>query len=423
MKLLATMTAAVVLASTGVAHAGAGDDARVVTEQINNVGTSNPNNVVARTVGCDFGERSLGGGIRTIPIHSDTPASYSAPFVNGTAPFTGQISGQWRSRARNLGAANRNFIAYAICSATSDATVLSIDSSATPSNDGAMLFEGGGLALCPSGQRAIGGGVFVDEFGAPATNIQQSGPVDETAQPANTVDGDVARGWLATILTTASGAPVRVYALCSASSLATVQTESQEITASTAASGAAICPTGTRAISGGVTTSGDASSSVSVTAPSGSAGGPLSAPGVAQGWSSTVTNGAMTRRYHFSAVCEGPTPTPTPTPTDPNDPANPSPPSNAFTVGKLSRNRDRGTGMLPVTVAGPGSVTLASSKLKPQAIVATGAGEVAVPVKAAGDAKRKLRRTGKLKTLVSLTFTPSGGSAAAQESRVKLVRD
>lgn len=420
------ITAALVLSAAANAHAGAGDDARVLTEQINGVGTSSPGNVAARTVGCEFGERAIGGGIRTLPVNSATPASYTAPFSNQGATFTGQIAGQWRSRARNLSALNRNFIAYAVCSASSDATVLSIDSSATPSNEGAGLFEGGGLALCPNGQRAIGGGVFVDEFGAPATNIQQSGPVDETGQPGNTVDGDVARGWLATVLTTASNAAVRVYALCSAVSLATVQTDSKEVTASTSDFGSAICPAGARALAGGVTTDGNASSAVNATAPGNSAGGPLGAgpPTVAQSWFTNISNGASTRTYNFSAVCEAPVTAPADptTPTGPTTPTSPTAPSNAFAVGRLSRNREKGTGVLALTVPAPGTVILTSPKLRSQTIAAA-AGEVAVPVKAARDAKRKLRRKGKLKASAEITFTPTGGTPGTQTARVKLLRE
>ncbi len=427
-KRLIAIAVLLALSVPATAHAGAGDDARVITERIDGVGTSSPNNVFARTVGCDFAERALGGGVRATPGQTNTPASYSAPFLNGAATFTGQIPGQWRSRARNLGASNRNFIAYAVCSATSDATVLSVDSSATLGNEGAGQYEGGGLALCPSGQRAIGGGVFVDEFGAPSTNIQQSGPVDETGQPINTVDGDIPRGWRATILTTSSGAPVRVYALCSASSLATMQTEPVEIPANTPDFETAMCPTGTRALSGGVTTEGDASSAVNSIAPASSAGGPLSAgpPAVAQGWFSNVTNVATTRTYHFSAICEGPAPaapTPPTGPTDPTNPTNPNAPSNVFTVDEFSRNRNNGTGSLVVSVPGAGTVALASPKLKPQTIAASTAGQVAVPVKATRDAKRKLRRTGKLKASAKITFSPTGGTPATQSDKFKLIRE
>jgi hypothetical protein len=241
----------------------------------------------------------------------------------------------------------------------------------------------------------------------------------------------VARGWLATVLTTASNAPVRVYALCSAASLATVQVESKEIPASTNGFGSAICPTGTRALSGGVTTPGDASGAVNATAPGDSTGGPLitGPPAVAQSWFANVTNVATTRTYHFAAVCEGPAPTaPTgPTgPTDPADPTNPTDPnapSNVFTVGEFSRNRNNGTGSLALSVPGPGTVVLASPKFQPQTITAKTNGQVAVPVKATRDAKRKLRRTGKLKASAEITFTPHGGAPATQSDRLKLIRD
>src|SRR3954470_4251145 len=50
------------------------------------------------------------------------------------------------------------------------------------------------FAVCPSGSRALGGGV-VQRGSAISLEVQASGPLDSTGVTANTVDGDVAAQW------------------------------------------------------------------------------------------------------------------------------------------------------------------------------------------------------------------------------------
>jgi hypothetical protein len=49
-------------------------------------------------------------------------------------------------------------------------------------------------------------------------------------------------------------------------------------------------------------------------------------------------------------------------------------------------------------------------------------GEVSLPVKARGKAKKKLRRKGKAKVSFDVTYTPTGGSPNAQADGLKLVK-
>jgi hypothetical protein len=51
------------------------------------------------------------------------------------------------------------------------------------------------------------------------------------------------------------------------------------------------------------------------------------------------------------------------------------------------------------------------------------AGGVELKVKASADGRRKLKHRGKFKASAQITFTPTGGSAATQNTRVKLLRD
>ncbi len=60
--------------------------------------------------------------------------------------------------------------------------------------------------------------------------------------------------------------------------------------------------------------------------------------------------------------------------------------------------------------------------MKSAAAEAAAAGEVQLRVKAARKAKRGLRRTGKAKVTADVTFTPTGGEAATQSTKLKLVK-
>jgi len=121
---------------------------------------------------------------------------------------------------------------------------------------------GAGIATCPSGMRAVGGGV--NTLGSAPTIdtpyfVELSGPLDETRSVANTIDGDIARAWYSSIYN-GFGSPVdfHVYALCSATSDATVAVKPLTIPPASGASESATCPLGQRAISGGVNSLGPA---------------------------------------------------------------------------------------------------------------------------------------------------------------------
>ena len=107
------------------------------------------------------------------------------------------------------------------------------------------------------------------------------------------------------------------------------------------------------------------------------------------------------------------------------------PPSNAFTIEGLSRNRKKGTAKLTVNVPGPGVLALGGHGVKPQRPIArrpvrakpvAAAGRVHLLVKAKGSKKRKLKKSGKVKLKLSITYTPTGGSPASQSLSVKLKR-
>ncbi len=100
------------------------------------------------------------------------------------------------------------------------------------------------------------------------------------------------------------------------------------------------------------------------------------------------------------------------------------PPSNAFSTGKVKRNTKKGTAKIPVTVPGPGELTLTGKQVKSQKRAATkpvsAAGTVNLKVKAKAKAKKRLKKKGKVKVKVTITYTPTGGTPASQTQRVKL---
>ncbi len=104
------------------------------------------------------------------------------------------------------------------------------------------------------------------------------------------------------------------------------------------------------------------------------------------------------------------------------------------TLGRVKRNRHKGTARLSVSVPGPGTLTLRGRSVKRQrssrraaaSRTVSAAGTVKLLVKAKGWARRKLNRTGKVKVKVKVDFRPAGGLPGAsntQTKRVKLVKN
>ena len=168
--------------------------------------------------------------------------------------------------------------------------------------------QAGGLGVgCPEGRRVVGGGVGQSQSTSPTFGyIQQSGPLS-----ANNRSGDVARTWFAAVFNN-SGAGVRTYwvfALCSATSNATVQVNPFTVEPRTVNGASVDCPAGKRAVGGGL------SQLDAVSPPFGwvQSSGPVDATGttaktdtgdVAEGWYASVFNfGATERNFHVYAIC------------------------------------------------------------------------------------------------------------------------
>jgi len=97
-------------------------------------------------------------------------------------------------------------------------------------------------------------------------------------------------------------------------------------------------------------------------------------------------------------------------------------PSNQFQIGNLRRKARKGLGFLPVTVPGPGKVLLAGPKLKQAKQTVAASGKLLVKVRLKGKRNLKqLRRRGKIRPKLRVTYTPTGGTPRTKKRQVTLV--
>jgi hypothetical protein len=99
-------------------------------------------------------------------------------------------------------------------------------------------------------------------------------------------------------------------------------------------------------------------------------------------------------------------------------------PTNSFELGAVTRNKKKGTATVTVTVSNPGRLIASGKGVKGGAGKnAAAAGVVKLPIKAKGKKGRTLRRAGKVKLKVTVTYTPTGGDALKKPLKVKLKRN
>jgi hypothetical protein len=111
------------------------------------------------------------------------------------------------------------------------------------------------------------------------------------------------------------------------------------------------------------------------------------------------------------------------------------PTSGAFTLGKVEQNRRKGTAKLPVTVPGPGTLTLSGKGVKARTAAGpvaqtsvAAAGTVELTIKPKGKTKGKLLSSHKAKVSANVTFVPSAiaehpaGDRSTQTVKVKLIQ-
>ncbi len=99
-------------------------------------------------------------------------------------------------------------------------------------------------------------------------------------------------------------------------------------------------------------------------------------------------------------------------------------PSNAVTLGKLKRNKKKGTATLIVNLPAPsvGTLSLTGKGLKPQNQAIAGETQLKLRVAIRNRKIRKaLRRRGRRKVGLSVTYAPTGNAAATASRKAKLV--
>ena len=296
------------LAGAPAAWAAPGDDAHL--EIVSHPGVA----ASEAAVHCPAGERALGGGVFTqsgqtpVALGADGPLEETGATANTD---DGDVPRYWYTAA-STGAGNDTFIHYAICSASSDATLeataltipaymicpsgCSLD---TPGRNGAA-------ADCPDGTRAISGG-----FGSPEAPLGYrraifNQPLAAGANLAGTTTGTVAQGWyfFGENDNPDADAHMKVFAVCSATAQATVQTTSFETGSS--AQSSAICPATARATGGGFgATTNSAYGDWVSSAPATSAGEPAASDSDApRGWFGRVDATSFAATYRVYALCE-----------------------------------------------------------------------------------------------------------------------
>ncbi len=105
-------------------------------------------------------------------------------------------------------------------------------------------------------------------------------------------------------------------------------------------------------------------------------------------------------------------------------------PSNAFSLGKVKRNKKRGTATLAVRVPNAGKLALSGKGIKAASAAGAvisktvgAAGKVKLLIRAKGKKQKKLNRSGKVKVKVKITYTPPpGDDPATQTRKLKLKR-
>jgi hypothetical protein len=100
-------------------------------------------------------------------------------------------------------------------------------------------------------------------------------------------------------------------------------------------------------------------------------------------------------------------------------------PSNAFTFGKVKKNKKKGTATVVIKLPQPslGVLSLKGKGLKPVTTKVTGQPELKLKIAAKSKKVRKaLKKKGKRKVRVEVTYTPTGNSAATKSLKTKLIQ-
>jgi len=285
-----------------------GSDATIVAK----IFSVDPGTVADATTTCPAGKRVAGGGV------GQPHATESFAYVQQSGPVdetgstantaSGDVGRSWSASVYSSGGEQRELRVFAICSAGSDARIQSNPLSVPPHADRSASVD------CPAGTRVVGGGIGQSGATSPLfATVQRSGPVDETGTTASTGTGDVARSWFASVHNLSGDTrDFEVFAICSAKSDATIASKAFTVAPDTVGDATATCPTGRRALGGGLGQPDAANAFYGYVLQSGPADGTGSTTStdsgdVARGWAVSVSNssGAAAREFKAFAICTG----------------------------------------------------------------------------------------------------------------------
>jgi hypothetical protein len=95
-------------------------------------------------------------------------------------------------------------------------------------------------------------------------------------------------------------------------------------------------------------------------------------------------------------------------------------PTNTFTVGKVVRDKKKGTATVSVKVPNAGKLVVTGKGIKRSSKTVKAPGTVTVKVGAKGKSLSKLKGSHKIKLTPKITYTPTGGKAKAHSKKVQL---
>jgi hypothetical protein len=99
-------------------------------------------------------------------------------------------------------------------------------------------------------------------------------------------------------------------------------------------------------------------------------------------------------------------------------------PASSLTLGKVRKQKGKGTASLVATVPQPsvGTIVLSGKGLKTQAKTVAGQARLSLKIVAKGKVRKALRKKGKRKVQVKVTYTPAGNVSAEAKRKLKLVK-
>jgi hypothetical protein len=254
--------------------------------------------------------RATGGGITpTEPASGDNyRVQLSMPVdAEGNPSLQGEAPRGWAAAVGALpGAPSTAYRVFALCSASSDATVQVTESNAAGYTQATLA--------CPPRTRAVGGGAgtagSIGNFNDYA--LTTNAPLDAVGTVSSTDDGDVATSWQSGVRRGPGGNdPIRHFVLCADDSDVVVEAEPLSIAGPAQGTATATCPPGRRVVSGGlgsesISPATQASYGLMTTAPFGGSGTAIGTVDgdVARSFSSTERfEGPGTEGFKAFALC------------------------------------------------------------------------------------------------------------------------